>query len=91
MDEIEAEAAMEGSDQPEWWRDHRNIAAVAIDMVAHGDDEGDLIDLIEKPWKWEDTWVRVKAERAGEAAAIRDARELRELREAGARWSDTET
>lgn len=68
-----------------WWTDHRNLVIVAQDMVAHGDDTGDLIDLMEKPWKWEDTWIRVNIERDAERAAIADQMALRDLREETAR------
>jgi hypothetical protein len=75
----------------EWWHDHKNLRSVALDMVEQGDEVDYVLDMLEKPWKWQDTWERVQAARAGEAAALRDQRELRELRAAGAHWGDTET
>lgn len=79
------------ADPVPWWAHHGNLFSVAQDMVEHGDEADYILDMLEKPWKWQETWERISATREGELAAMRDARELRELREAGARWSDTET
>ena len=77
-----------------WYDDHANLATLLRYLEQSEDgapDVDNIIDLLEKPWRWESEWAKARASSAGEAAAIRDARELRELREAGAHWGDTET
>jgi hypothetical protein len=43
-----------------WYDDHRNLAAVARNMGAKGDDIGPIMDMLEKPWNWTEEWIEVR-------------------------------
>lgn len=51
----------------EWWHDHRNLATVARHMLEGEDsdgageyDGGDVLYMLEKPWKFADVWLAAR-------------------------------
>lgn len=52
----------------DWWNDHKELAEVArmlvaaerLNCIVDGGEGDDLLDFLEKPWKWEvdrDLWI----------------------------------
>ena len=40
----------------EWWEDHDNLAILAKAMADEGDTTGDIVYMLEKPWKYAEEW-----------------------------------
>jgi hypothetical protein len=63
--------------KPDWWASHDNLHDLALYLVTiEGYDAHDLLDVIERPWKWSNEWDLVIAQREGENAAREDMRAL---------------
>lgn len=45
-----------------WWNDHQNLALTAAFMFRQGHSEGDVIYMLEKPWKHDDDFALAQAE-----------------------------
>jgi hypothetical protein len=57
-----------------WWLSGPNIAGLAHDMTEHHDaDLGEILDMLDKPWHYDDEWARYQSRIAGRRAAMDDA------------------
>jgi len=67
---------------PAWYFSHRNLATLLRYLEQSEDgapDVENIIDLLEKPWRWEGEWVKARAARDGAAAATADLIEARTM------------
>jgi hypothetical protein len=60
-EEAEIEARVHTPDpadrvEPNWWRDHDNVATLASYLADHGFTAHDVAYAVEKPWKFEDEY-----------------------------------
>lgn len=55
-----------------WYDDHKNLAAVARNMTEE-DDAGQVVYMLEKPWKFTDVWLATQALDAAESVVERAA------------------
>jgi hypothetical protein len=54
-----------------WYTDHRNLAQVADFMYKNGDTVENIIYMLEKPWKYDDTFSLSDATLDAEIQALK--------------------
>lgn len=63
-----------------WYADHRNLHLVANFMgQEEGADIAEILDMLDKPWHYDEEFAKAYSEMMGRLAASEDAREARTL------------